>query len=101
MLVDKVFPVGQGRRGGERGIGPIFAFGLGAQVPVVLPEYAFRATTTYSSVAAAFAKKTGRTPPYAMLPQIRLKSPKIRSRMTTEIFARAVMARYDRCMRAK
>lgn len=63
-------------------------------------EYAFRATTTYSSVAAAFAKK-GRTPPYAMLPQIRLKSPKIRSRMTTEIFARAVMARYDRCMRAK
>ena len=64
-------------------------------------EYAFRSTTTYSSVAAAFEKKTGQKPPHAMLPQIRLKSPKIKSRMTTEIFARAVMARYDRCMKAK
>lgn len=63
--------------------------------------YDFKDTESYARVAAAYAKKTGRKPPYAMLPQIRLKSPKIRHGMTTEIFARAVMHRYERCMRAR
>jgi hypothetical protein len=36
-----------------------------------------------------------------MLPQITLKSPKIRHHMTTENFARAVMRRYERCMAVK
>ena len=36
-----------------------------------------------------------------MLPQIDLKSPKIRHHMTTELFARAVMRRYDKCMAVK
>lgn len=61
-------------------------------------EDRFRETDTYRQVSAAFARETGGKPPYAMLPQIRLKSPKIRSNMTTEIFARAVMRRYERCM---
>lgn len=63
-------------------------------------DYDFRDTETYSRVARAYAAKTGKKPPYAMLPQIRLKSPKIRSNMTTEIFARAVMRRYETCMKA-
>lgn len=58
----------------------------------------FRDTDAYRRVSAAFMQKTGKKAPYAMLPQIRLKSPKIRSHMTTEIFARAVMRRYERCM---
>ena len=64
-------------------------------------SYDFRHTESYARVAAAYAKKTGRKPPYAMLPQIRLKSPKIRHGMTTEIFARAVMRHYERCMKAR
>ena len=63
--------------------------------------YAFRDTDTYRQVSAAFAQRSGKPAPYAMLPQIRLKSPKIRSHMTTEIFARAVMRRYERCMAVK
>jgi hypothetical protein len=64
-------------------------------------DFAFRDTETYKAVSKAFAEKTGTKPPYAMLPQISLKGPKIRHHMTTEIFARAVMRRYDRCMAAK
>ncbi|WP_336910718.1 DUF1615 family protein [Aestuariivirga sp.] len=61
-------------------------------------EFAFRDTETYKRVSDAFTAKTGKPPPYAMLPQITLKSPKIQHRMTTALFARAVMARYERCM---
>ncbi len=64
-------------------------------------EYEFRNTATYARVAAAYSEKTGKKPPYAMLPQIRLQSPKIRHHMTTAIFARAVMRRYERCMAVK
>ena len=61
-------------------------------------EFAFRDTETYNRVSDAFTAKTCKPPPYAMLPQITLKSPKIQHRMTTALFARAVMARYERCM---
>jgi len=64
-------------------------------------EYAFRETDTYGRVADAYREKTGRKAPYAKLPQIRLSSPKISRNMTTEIFARAVMRRYERCLKAK
>ena len=64
-------------------------------------DFAFGDTDTYTRVAAAYARTTGQQPPYAMLPQINLKSPKIRHHMTTELFARAVMARYERCMKVK
>lgn len=64
-------------------------------------DFAFRDTETYKAVSKAFTAKTGKPAPYAMLPQIALRSPKIRNHMTTEIFARAVMKRYDRCMAAK
>ncbi len=45
-------------------------------------EYAFRDTETYKAVSKAFAARTGQPPPYAMLPQIALKSPKISHHMT-------------------
>lgn len=61
-------------------------------------DFAFRETETYRRVSRAFEGKTGSKAPYAMLPQIRLKSPKIRHHMTTELFARAVMKRYERCI---
>lgn len=64
-------------------------------------DFAFRGTETYRRVRAAYTARTGRKAPYAMVPQIRLESPKIRSHMITEIFARAVMRRYDRCMAVK
>lgn len=63
-------------------------------------EAAFRDTETYRRLTALYAARLGRRPPHAMLPQIRLSSPKISSGMTTEIFARAVMRRHDRCMEA-
>jgi hypothetical protein len=61
-------------------------------------EDRFRNSMSYTRVAEAYAAETGKPAPYAMLPQIRLKSPKIRHGMTTEGFARAVMRRYERCM---
>ena len=61
-------------------------------------DFAFRDTDTYRLISKIFAEKTGKPAPYAMLPQIRLKSPKINHHMTTAIFARAVMRRYERCM---
>jgi len=64
-------------------------------------DFAFRDTETYSRVAKAYAERMGKSAPYAIMPQISLKSPKIRNHMTTEIFARAVMKRYERCMAIK
>ena len=63
-------------------------------------EDRFRMSASYARVAEAYAAKTGKPAPYAMLPQITLKSPKIHHGMTTADFARAVMGRYERCMGA-
>ncbi|MCA3572305.1 MAG: DUF1615 family protein, partial [Aestuariivirga sp.] len=64
-------------------------------------DAAFRDTSLYARVAEAYAAKTGRKAPYAMIPQIRLESPKLSRNMTTERFARAVLARHERCMKAR
>ena len=64
-------------------------------------DHAFRDTPLYAQVAEAYRAKTGKPPPDAMIPQIRLESPKLSKHMTTERFARAVMRRYERCMAAK
>lgn len=64
-------------------------------------RYTFRDTETYRRVSAVFTKKTGQAAPYAMVPQIRLQSPKLSRTMTTERFAKAVMARYERCLQIK
>jgi hypothetical protein len=64
-------------------------------------QYKFRETETYRRVSALYRKKTGKAAPYAMIPQIRLESPKLSKTMTTERFARAVMARYERCLKIR
>jgi Protein of unknown function (DUF1615) len=64
-------------------------------------EFGFRDTETYRRVAVRFGETTGKAPPYAVLPQIKLDSPKLSKTMTTERFARAVMARHERCMKLK
>jgi hypothetical protein len=64
-------------------------------------ESAFRDGELYGRVASAYAAKTGKAPPHAMVPQIRLESPKLSKHMTTERFARAVMRRYERCMNVR
>jgi len=64
-------------------------------------SHGFRHTETYGRVTRAYAARTGNKPPYAMIPQIRLESPKLSKHMTTERFARAVMRRYERCMKAQ
>lgn len=63
--------------------------------------YRFRDTKTYKRVATAYEEKTGKAAPYAMVPQIKLKSPKLSRTMTTERFALAVMARYERCLKIR
>jgi hypothetical protein len=40
----------------------------------------------------------GRPVPRAMVPRIRLESPKITRRLTTDWFARRVKARYQQCL---
>ncbi len=62
-------------------------------------QYRFRDTATYKKVAALYEKATRKPAPYAMVPQIRLESPKLSKTMTTERFARAVLARYERCLK--
>ena len=59
----------------------------------------FTATETFKAVRDLYQHVTGKAAPFAMLPDIKLKSEKIASRMTTAIFAERVNARYRRCMK--
>ena len=63
--------------------------------------YGFRDTQTYVRLARRYAEVTAKRAPYAMVPQIKLESPKLSRTMTTERFARAVMARHSRCLKAR
>ncbi|WP_373505133.1 DUF1615 family protein [Aestuariivirga sp.] len=62
-------------------------------------EYGFRDTAAFLQVSELYRAKTGKPAPAAMVPQIRLESPKLSKSMTTERFARAVTARYERCLK--
>ena len=64
-------------------------------------ENRFVQTLTYSALRATYEKATGIKPAYAMVPNIALTSPKIRSKMTTKIFAESVNRRYQSCMARK
>ena len=62
----------------------------------------FENTATWEAVKAATEKKTGRAAAYARLPDVTLKSPKIKRQLTTAWFAQAVDRRYQSCLsRAK
>lgn len=61
-------------------------------------DAAFEETRTYTRVFALAEKSKGRNLPRAMVPQIKLQSPKITRNLTTEWFARRVDQRYDGCL---
>jgi hypothetical protein len=58
----------------------------------------FEKTRVYTRVFALAQKKRAQPLPRAMLPRIRLHSPKISRKLTTEWFARRVDERYERCL---
>ena len=59
----------------------------------------FESTTLYEQVFARAEKAEGKPLPRALLPQIRLKSPKISRKLTTDWFAKRVDERYQRCLK--
>lgn len=60
-------------------------------------EADFESTDTYAAVKRAYARETGEAPVYARLPDVTLKSPKLRGERTTAWFARSVDAHYQQC----
>jgi Protein of unknown function (DUF1615) len=60
--------------------------------------HAFENSPLYISVFAIADKRNGKPLPHATLPRIRLLSPKITRKLTTEWFATRVNKRYNTCM---
>jgi hypothetical protein len=58
----------------------------------------FAQTHTFKALRDAYRRVAKAEPPFAVLPGIDLKSPKIKSHMTTAIFAQRVNGRYGKCM---
>lgn len=58
----------------------------------------FERTTLYENVFKLAEQKAGKPLPRAVMPRIRLDSPKITRELTTEWFANRVEMRYRRCM---
>ena len=58
----------------------------------------FEDSTLYTRVFELADKRNGKPLPRATLPRIRLHSPKITRKLTTEWFATRVNRRYNRCM---
>jgi Protein of unknown function (DUF1615) len=61
----------------------------------------FDQSETFKALHAAYRAKTGKSAPFAIIPEINLTSPKIRRLMTTRIFAETVDKRYQACMTAR
>lgn len=61
-------------------------------------RFDFEETDVYRRVFALADRRTGRRLPRAVVPQIRLHSPKITRHLTTEWFATRVQTRYQRCI---
>ncbi len=61
-------------------------------------RHAFEDSTLYARVFEIANKRNGKPLPRATLPRIRLLSPKITRKLTTEWFATRVNQRYSRCM---
>jgi len=61
----------------------------------------FVQTLTYTALRATYGQVTGKKPVFAVVPNIALSSPKIRSKMTTRVFAESVNRRYQSCIARK
>jgi len=61
----------------------------------------FVKTLTYSALRATYEQVAKKRPGFAMVPNIALSSPKIKSKMTTRNFAESVDRRYQSCMARK
>lgn len=58
----------------------------------------FESTDTWRAIKRVWAKKMKVDPPYARLPDVTLKSPKLSGERSTAWFARNVDLRYQRCL---
>jgi len=58
----------------------------------------FERTETWAAVKAAYERKQSRPPPYARMPAVELKSPKLQRPLSTAWFAGAVDRRYQACL---
>lgn len=59
---------------------------------------AFEETDTYRALRAAWEKKTGKPAPYARMPEVVIRSPKMKQERSTAWFARSVERRYLACL---
>lgn len=60
-------------------------------------EQGFEDTDTFRAVKRVYARETGESPAYAQLPQVTLRSPKLKTERTTAWFARSVQGRFEKC----
>ncbi len=61
-------------------------------------EADFEGTDTYRAIKRIYEKQTGKSAPYARLPDVAIRSPKMSKERSTAWFARSVDARYQRCL---
>ena len=61
----------------------------------------FEATTLYQRVFALAERRSGRSLPRALVPQIKLGGPKIKRSLTTDWYAHRVDDRFKRCLNAQ
>lgn len=61
-------------------------------------EAAFESTETYRAIKRVYAKETGTSAPYARLPDVTIRSPKMSKERSTAWFARSVDTRFQRCL---
>ncbi|MFL5318343.1 MAG: DUF1615 family protein, partial [Myxococcaceae bacterium] len=59
---------------------------------------AFEATETYRAIKRAYAERFGVDPPYARVPDVALKSVKMKTARSTAWFAKSVDGRFQKCL---
>lgn len=61
-------------------------------------EQSFEDTDTYLTVQKLYKQKTGKTAPYAIMPQVIISGPKLSREYNTNWYATRVNGRYETCM---
>jgi hypothetical protein len=59
---------------------------------------AFEETDTYQAVKRVFRDRTGNPAPYARIPNVAIKSPKMKQDRSTSWYAQSVQAHFDACL---